>query len=38
MLKVQGVDIMPHWEESLAAQIQKIKEAVENEGAGSLRG
>ena len=38
MLKVQGLDIMPHWEESLAAQIQKIKEAVENEGASALRG
>ena len=29
MLKVQGLDIMPHWEESLAAHIQQIKEAIE---------
>jgi len=29
MLKVQGLDTMPHWEESLAAHIQEIKEAVE---------
>jgi dTDP-4-dehydrorhamnose reductase len=29
MLKVQGLDIMPHWEEPLAAQIQRIKEAIE---------
>jgi len=38
MLKVQGLDIMPHWEESLAAQIQRIKEALKNEGVGPLRG
>ena len=37
LLKVQGLDIMPHWKESLAAQIQRIKEAVENEGSGPLR-
>lgn len=37
MLKIQGLDIMPHWRESLAAQIQRIKEAVENEGVGPLR-
>jgi|Deesub1362A_J573_1020465.scaffolds.fasta_scaffold00470_5 dTDP-4-dehydrorhamnose reductase len=29
MLKVQGLDIMPRWEESLEAQIQRIKEAIE---------
>lgn len=29
MLKVQGLDNMPHWRESLAAQIRRIKEAVE---------
>jgi len=29
MLRVQGLDIMPHWKESLAAQIQRIKEAIE---------
>jgi len=29
MLKVQGLDTMPHWEESLAAHIQQIKEAIE---------
>jgi len=29
MLKVQGLDVMPHWEESLAAHIQQIKEAIE---------
>ncbi len=28
MLKVQGMDIMPHWKESLKAQIPKIKEAI----------
>lgn len=37
LLKVQGLDVMPHWEESLASQIGKIKEAVENEGTGPLR-
>jgi dTDP-4-dehydrorhamnose reductase len=29
MLRVQGLDIMPPWEESLAAQIQHIREAIE---------
>ena len=29
MLKVQGLDIMPHWEESLSAQIRRIREAIE---------
>lgn len=38
MLKIQGMDIMPHWRDSLAAQIQKIKEVVENEGASALWG
>lgn len=28
MLKVQGLDIMPHWRESLAAHIHEVKEAV----------
>lgn len=29
MLKIQGLDIMPHWRESLAEQVPKIKEAIE---------
>lgn len=29
MLKVQGLDIMPHWKESLATYIHEIREAVE---------
>jgi hypothetical protein len=31
MLKIQGLDIMPHWLDSLEGELPKIKEEVDRE-------